>query len=120
MDISTPAGFFLSFLIHLVIRNFNSDLGNHVMNVFHHSKKTCLEVHPEFTLSVFFPDVTQGADSFGKALLKLRSLPLGPQVLQGWCNSSAGAWKASGTAVGERTLTLESRNEKTEVAEFIL
>lgn len=81
LDISTSAVFLLSFLIPLVISIFNSDLGNHVMiilpmSAFHHSKKTWLVIHPEFTLRVFFPDVTQGADSFEKALLKPRSLQI--------------------------------------------
>lgn len=45
LDISTSAVFLLSFLIHIVISIFNSDLGNHMMLIlhmpaFHHRKKT--------------------------------------------------------------------------------
>lgn len=107
--------FLLNFLIRSVMSIFNSDLVNHEMMIlpmsaFHHSKRTWLEVLPGFTLRVFFPDVTQGSDSFGKT----------PQILQDWGSSSTGVWDSLETASGEHSLTLESRNEKTEVAEFIL
>lgn len=55
-----------------------------------------------------------------KILPKLGPRTMAPQILRGGGSSGTGAWKASGTAAGERALTLESRNEKTEVAEFIL
>lgn len=80
------------------------------MSAFHHSKRTWVEILTGFTLRIFFPDVTQGSDSFGKT----------PQILQDWGSSSTGVWESLETASGEHSLTLESRNEKTEVAEFIL
>lgn len=80
------------------------------MSAFRQSKRTWLEVLPGFTLRVFFAEVPQGSDSFGKA----------PQILQDLGNSSTGVWESLETASEEHSLTLESRNEKTEVAEFIL
>lgn len=114
LDINTSVIFLLNFIIHSAITVFNSDLVNHEMMIlpmsaFHRSKRTPLEVLPGFTLRVF-PHVTQGSDSFGKA----------PQILQDWGSSSTGVWESLETASEEHSLTLESRNEKTEVAEFIL
>lgn len=114
LDINISVLFLLNFIIHSAITVFNSDLVNHEkmilpMSAFHRSKRTSLEVLPGFTLRVF-PLVTQGSDSFGKAT----------QILQDWGSSSTGVWESLETASAEHSLTLESRNEKTEVAEFIL